>query len=572
VGALTWTDNAAQKAGMVSPIVLDEGQVSTEHDQRATDIPVQLEVGRPTAENLVWFRGARLLEPIIRIAHANYIARRDNRAAITDGALRNWQSSAVFRDWLDSNVDARHLSVATGAGGYRHALDPLFEGLPWFVDEPMVAADWVRDVPENADVLLADWTSKFSKQHNKVKDPNHKRQTPIFIKPKPQRAENVPGPNKTPSWITIIDAGYTFMRPAGLSKWTMIEVADGTPEHRTPGEDCFSEPPRPREDVGWRIEGRGDPNIHGRLVPKIPGGRGGAAAKTQIAEEDFVPAELPTASEMRWLEDLFNKEIDDYKREREVFRFDHPDDFYNWCVGQPVVRQDRHGNLVGQHFNTVKRTTVSRPKRQQEKDARMAEIRRRKEAGETGEKMKLDELAMTTYFDRTLAEAGKLVGKGKEAMKKRRQRIVPKTTSEQEYDDMLWKAVRTTYPTIEDERPGWHALVKLERRPPYYYKLDVPARVTESEIDDAVNRAARAETIRIAAAEADRVGLKKLSKQDGKLNDAGLKVLRETRARVFKAFDEAEIHDLYFHDLRTEPNSPAVISPPAATVEGQEAD
>ncbi len=521
-------------------------------------IPPQLESladARATAPDLAWFRSARLLDPIICITHANFIARRDNRAVIADGALRDWLDSAAFRDWLDSNVDASHLSVATGAGGYRHALNPLFQG-PWFVDEPMVAGDWVEDVPENADTLLADWTAKYGKHHNEVKDPNYDRQTPIFIKPKPQKAENVPGPNKTPTLITIIDAGRktgrTFMKPTGLSKWTMIEVPDGTPEHRTPGEDCFSEPPRPREDVGWRIEGRG---IHARRIPEIPGGRCGASAKTKIAEEDFTPAELPSESLWRVFEDLFNKEIDDFAEQ-------HPGE------PQPIVHQDRHGNLVGQHFNMVRRTTASQPKRQQELDARMAEIRRRKEAGETGEKMKLDELAMTTYFDRTLAEAGKLVGKGKETMKKRRQRIVPKTMSEQEYDDMLWKAVRATYPTIEDERPGWHALIKLERRPPYFYKLDVPARVTEDEIDDAVNRAARAETIRIAAAEADRVGLKKLSKEDGKLNDAGLKVLRETRARVFKAFEEAEIHDLYFKDLRTESNSPAVMSPPAALVKG----
>jgi hypothetical protein len=486
------------------------------------------------------FLGVRLREPITHITHANFIARRDNRPVITSRAVRDWLHSEELKAWLAT--PRPHLSVAlTDAGGckdgYLRGSNPRFDHLPWFVDEPMVASDWVRDVPNNADTLLSDWRAKYSKQHTEVKDPNIERQDPIFIKPKPQKAENVPGPNKTPSWITIIDARHTFLKPAGLSKWTMIVVADGTPEHRTPGEDCFSEPPRPREDVGWRIEGRDE---NARLVPEIPGGRGGAGAKLQIAEEDFVPAELAAESETRWWEDRINKSITDFAEQ-------HPGEL------QPIVRQDRNGNLVGQHFNLIKRTTISEPKRQQEMDARMAEIRRRKAAGETGEKIRLDELAMTTYFDRTLAEAGKLVGKGKEAMKKRRQRIVPKEMSEQEYDDMLWKAVRATYPTIEDERPGWHALIKLERRPPYYYKLDVPARAAESEIDDAVNRAARAETIRIAAAEADRVGLKKLSKEDGKLNDAGLKVLRDTRARVFKAFEEAEIHDLSFKDCRTEP-------------------
>ncbi|MCU1240585.1 MAG: hypothetical protein JWO71_1311 [Candidatus Acidoferrum typicum] len=82
MGALTWTDDAAQKAGMVSSIVLDEGQVPTEHDQnrglcrplsRATDIPVQLEVGRPTAESLAWFRGTQLLTPINYSAHPDFV-------------------------------------------------------------------------------------------------------------------------------------------------------------------------------------------------------------------------------------------------------------------------------------------------------------------------------------------------------------------------------------------------------------------------------------------------------------------------------------------------------------------
>jgi hypothetical protein len=506
------------------------------------------------------------------------------------------------------------------AGGYKHWSNPKFDGLPWRINEPIVLAssasrkrffDWliehalvanerVEEARENPDVVLAAWTAKYGKHKNEAKDRNYKRQTPIFIKPKPQRAQDVPNPNKTPSLITIIDAGRktgrTLLKPTGLSNLPLIHItasgfllgtqirifsASGDPAYFTPGEDCFSEPSRFLVDVEWQAaDGR---VLHAQRTEKIPGGRGGGAAKLQIKEEDFVPAESsPAESEMRWWEDIINKSITDFAEQ-------HPGE------PQPIVRQDRHGNLAGQHFNMVRRTTASRPKRQEEMDARMAEIRRRKEAGETGEKMKLDELVMTTYFDRTLAEAGKLVGKGKEAMKKRRQRIVPKEMSGQEYDEMLWKAINTTYPTIEDEQPGWHALVKLERRPHYFYKLDVPARVTESEIDDAVNRAARAETIRIAAAEADRVGLKKLTKEDGKLNGAGWKVFRETRARVFKAFDEAEIHDLSFEDCRkdllvseleirdvsfedsrAEPcggsQSPAVMSPLAAKVEGLEED
>lgn len=41
---------------------------------------VETEIGPPRAANLAWFRGAKLIQPITRIAHADFITRRDNRA------------------------------------------------------------------------------------------------------------------------------------------------------------------------------------------------------------------------------------------------------------------------------------------------------------------------------------------------------------------------------------------------------------------------------------------------------------------------------------------------------------
>ena len=92
-----------------------------------------------------------------------------------------WRSVAPFVCWMpEQNPTLRPRKVSKSwlaplpgalvdAGGYKHWSNPKFEGRPWFVnDNPMVASEWIGEVPENPDVLLSDWTTKYGKQHNEV--------------------------------------------------------------------------------------------------------------------------------------------------------------------------------------------------------------------------------------------------------------------------------------------------------------------------------------------------------------------------------------------------------------------
>jgi hypothetical protein len=437
-------------------------------------------------------------------------------------------SSAELRDWL--RQPRPYLAgVLTDAGdcrdGYKHGSNPRFDGLPWHINEPialissasrkrffdwlvehaLVANERVEDVRENPDVVLAAWTAKYNKQHNSPTDPNYGRQLPIFIKPKPQRAQDVPGPNNTPSLITMIDAGRktgrTFLRPAplrttlipasGFLPGTQIRIfsASGEPKYITPGEDCFSEPSRFLVDVEWQAaDGR---VLHAQRTEEIPGGRGGGAAKTQIDEEDFVPAELPAESEMRWWEDRINKSITDFAEQ-------HPGE------PQPIVRQDRHGNLVGQHFNMVRRTTVSQPQRQQELDRKVEEARRRRiDATLTKE----DELVLTTRFGKPVAEAAGELNISEAAMRKRAQRF---GRDGEVTKEMIGLAVHETYPTRSEQRAGWHVLIRMPGCAPYVrYLGDLPEVVSEEVIQKAWTDTFSAELDRLIWAKIKKLGLMK---------------------------------------------------------------
>jgi len=454
------------------------------------------------------------------------------------------------------------------AGGYRHWFNPLFEGLPWLIDVPMVASEWIGFVPEDAEYLLAEWTAKYAKQRNQPEDQNLNC-TIRFSASKMSHAWSVNSATKlfqkdlsgkgeeydtarmikrkstdTHGACTVttrtrdslfedIVPGEPRFAPNELPRLTRHEVAFDTSEHRTPGEDCFSEPPRPREDVGWRVEGKG---IHARHVPAIPGGRGGAAAKTQIKEKDFVPAELPSESERRWWEDRINQSISDFAAQ-------HPDE------APPIVRQDRHGNLAGQHFNMIRRTTTSASQRRQEVDKamRIKVIQQRMAAGENSERLERDLIVMRSYFGETLAEVGRILGKGKEAMKKRRQRLI----KEQKEPWMGMIGVACLFESVD---PGWYMILRPLRRPVYIYKIDARKEATEAQLDEAVNVGARLETARIFMNEVERVGNKNMT-TNGVFDDHANATLAKIRDRTYKAFKEG---DLVYHE------SPAVMSPLAA--------
>jgi hypothetical protein len=487
----------------------------------------------------------------------------------------------------------------TDAGGYRHWFNPLFEGLPWLIDVPMVASEWIGFVAEGAEYRLAEWMIKYGKQHNQPKDQNLNC-TIRFSASKMSHAWSVNSATKRfQKDLSGKDGEYDTARPVkrkstdtyvgctaatrhrdyqfdeivqkeprftrdGLSNWTMIEVEDGTPEHFTPGEDCFSEAPRPREDVGWRVEGKG---IHSRCVPALPGGRGGAGAKTQIKEKDFVPAELPSESELQFWEDKINASIDDYKREREVFRFDHPDDVYSYDRGQPIVRQDRHGNLVGQHFNTVKRTTTSALQRRQDIDKRMKlkVIQRRMEAGENTKKLELEKIVMRTYFGNTAAEVGKIVGKGRKAVQKIKERIGPKKKS--------WSGVDRAIEGMMDRGDrGWFIVVKLPFRSAYLCRLNILETATAEEIDEAVNLGLVEEATRMWSDELVRIGRNKMTNETGDFTEEAKVRMKEIHDRVRKAFKGGHVVGHFFCEGpgTCEICSPRPVESPSAAKEDGE--
>ena len=116
---VTALDNVLQKTGVPSLIVIDDGQVATEHDQNRGLCP--------------------------RMSWATDIPPLDSAA----------------------NVASCDLPVTlTDAGGYKHWSNPKFDDLPWLVDKPMEVSEWVGDVPENAGLLLAKWTGRYKSHRN----------------------------------------------------------------------------------------------------------------------------------------------------------------------------------------------------------------------------------------------------------------------------------------------------------------------------------------------------------------------------------------------------------------------
>jgi hypothetical protein len=261
------------------------------------------------------------------------------------------------------------------------------------------------------------------------------------------------------------------------------------------------------------------------------GGDAGAGAKTQIAEEDFKPAQLPSESELQFWNGRLNNLAD----------------VSDGCI----VRQDSNGNLTGTKLYAP-RTTTS-PQRQEEMDQAMErriavaqqadlssieEVRKKVGEGvseqEVGEQLlqRLPErLGIMLLMDYGLSaqKAGEKVGKSKEAMKKMRQR------------DQIRKPIISEASAKRDPRcHGWHIVVKLPSRPAYLCKLDVRDQATDDEMEIAVNVALHKEGTRLFMNAIKDAGIVK-TMPNNKLNDAGKAIIRESWERTCKAFHEGMI-------------------------------
>jgi len=276
------------------------------------------------------------------------------------------------------------------------------------------------------------------------------------------------------------------------------------------------------------------------------------AAKPQLPQDES--AKRPAKSVQDFWETKINAAIDEYVREQKLFNHDHPDVYHD--EGKPIWRQDKNGNLVGQQLTTVRRTMVSHPQREQEMDAKIATFAQRKASGAA---TKREEAAMISYFT-TLAEAGAPISKGKEAMKKIRQRLYAPTAGLSEVIDTLW----------DGKERGWFIIVKLRRRPAYLYPLDVPDNATDDQLAEAIDRGVLAEAVRISAAELVRKGLKKLTTPGGEATEEAKAMMDAIWARVSGAFKKGYlVRNSDCHDPECPSCSSRSMSPPDAKVEGQ---
>lgn len=359
---------------------------------------------------------------------------------------------------------------------------------------------------------LARWEKKYNKKppddDPRFQAHSHDRDLDKIRGNPDETGEYPPARNKQKStyledvWIRMIDARMEF--PTSIK----LQAVGYAPTYHTP---CFS-------------------------------GGGKASAKTRIAEDDFAPAERPSLTEWQFWEDRINESI-------ARFQLQFP--------GEPkfIVRQDTSGNLVGQNLRTIRRTTQVQPQREQEKDAHFQEYKRRRNAGTATE---VDEVIMTTHFGETLAAAGRKVGKSKEAMKKLRQRYLPKRK--------LKAGLLEAVGTLLDGERGWFLTVSLPRRRTYLYKLDALENATREQREDAIKRGRLDEAIRMFVAEVKRVGTNKCYGADGELTPEGKKIMYAIRDNVCKAFSEG--HVIGSFDCAgpgiCPTCSPAVVSPLAA--------
>jgi hypothetical protein len=260
------------------------------------------------------------------------------------------------------------------------------------------------------------------------------------------------------------------------------------------------------------------------------------------AEENF---KVISESEWQLWETRLNVEVDDYEREQEVFNHDHPDEYHD--EGKPIWRQDRSGNLVGQNFNTVRRTTESRPQRAKELDDTMEEARRRRIDSTL---TKEDEITLTTLFGKPVDVAAGELNISEAAVTKRTQRFgrdAIERMSQEEIGEMIGKAVRETYPTDGEEKSGWHILIRMPRCAPYVrYLGDLPEIVSGEVIQKAWTDTFRAERHRLILAKIKKKGLMQNGfTSTNELKDSTKRLIDELSFALHKGFRRGGAYPLY---------------------------
>jgi hypothetical protein len=190
------------------------------------------------------------------------------------------------------------------------------------------------------------------------------------------------------------------------------------------------------------------------------------------------------------------------------------------------------------------------PKKEQRKEELKQELRDRSEAGQAFTE---EESILYVGFleDDTAADVGYFLGKGKEAMKKKFQRLVkPKIT-----DEVFLKALYKLYPdAVSKGVEGWHILIKLPQSAPYFVRLDAAEDATEEQLEEAIASSAKEETIRFSVDRLVKDGKVRSSFEPGDENSfgpmtpEGKERCRPLWAKVRQAFKDGDVHYLWFHE------------------------
>jgi hypothetical protein len=228
-----------------------------------------------------------------------------------------------------------------------------------------------------------------------------------------------------------------------------------------------------------------------------------------------------------------------------------------------IQPQGRDGRLPGLKITKTRRTTRSPSKAQLQRHEKLLQIGLHKLHGIKGleDLTTAEAIAMTTLFGRGMREAGEMLGKGSKAMQKFRERwLAPRKNA------MFGPGFQKAFvESMQRQDRGWFIVVKMEHRPSYLYRLDAPESATAEQRLDAVNRGSELESARMAQAEIERVGSKKLHDERGQLNSRGRQIVQLTEARVRKAFEKGHIIGSFdCNDPGCEMCPPAVVSPIAA--------
>jgi len=182
--------------------------------------------------------------------------------------------------------------------------------------------------------------------------------------------------------------------------------------------------------------------------------------------------------------------------------------------GGYIVRFGANGDLPGLHLEQDRRTTLDNPKQRQLLDDRINEVMRRERAGLlTGD----SKIIAETFFGKPVAVAAREIGISEDAMRQRIKRF----TGEKITEDLMGIAACNTYPSIEDERDGWHILIRIPKCEPRFYRLgDLLENVSEQDLEAAWDAAFHDETLRLFWSKIEKMGMLRGGfTRDGQLKD-----------------------------------------------------